>query len=69
MFLDELTPIAKELMQQPVAFMGGFFSGVFRLNVAEEPLKSWLEQQGATVTGASYETNGSNQGPQSIAID
>lgn len=69
MFLDELTPIAQELLQQPVAFMGGFFSGVFRLNVAEEPLKSWLEQQGATVTNAPYETNGSNKGPQSIAID
>ncbi|MEC4807187.1 MAG: hypothetical protein SAJ12_17035 [Jaaginema sp. PMC 1079.18] len=69
MFLDELTPIAQELLQQPVAFMGGFFSGVFRLNVAEEPLKSWLEQQGATVTATPYESNGNSKGPQSIAID
>jgi hypothetical protein len=69
MFLDELTPIAKELTQQPIAFMGGFFSGVFRLNVAEDPLKSWLEQQGATVNAPAAETNGRSNGPQAIAIE
>jgi len=40
MFLDELTPIVKELFQQPVAFLGGFCSGVFRLNLSDDPVKS-----------------------------
>ncbi|MGK7872074.1 MAG: hypothetical protein AB4426_01780 [Xenococcaceae cyanobacterium] len=67
MFLDELKPIIKELTQQPVAFMGGFFSGVFRLKLSENPLKSWLEQQGVTTFYTDIPDNGS--GPQSISID
>jgi hypothetical protein len=72
MFFDELTPILKELTQQPVAFCGGFFSGVFRLNLADEPVKTWLDEQtGSTgyhsATGSSE--NGSSRGPQSISIE
>jgi len=32
MFLDELQPVVKELIQQPIAFFGGFASGLLRLN-------------------------------------
>jgi hypothetical protein len=72
MFLTELTPILKELTQQPVAFLGGFFSGVFRLNLSDDPVKSWLDEQAgvssytATTTGSD---NGKTTGPQSISID
>ena len=66
MFLDELTPIFKELTQQPVAFLGGFFSGVFRLKLSEDPLKSWLEKQGIATT---YTDMSSGSGPQSISIE
>ena len=72
MFLDELTPIVKELTQQPVAFLGGFFSGVFRLNLADDPVKSWLEQQtGSTpyTSATSGSENGKTSGPQSISIE
>lgn len=72
MFLDELSPIFKELTQQPVALLGGFFSGIFRLNLADDPVKSWLDQQaGATgYTASSYSSeNGKTSGPQSISID
>jgi hypothetical protein len=72
MFLDELSPIWKELTQQPIAFMGGFFSGVFRLNLADDPVKSWLEQQtGSTPYTAttSGSENGKTNGPQSITIE
>jgi hypothetical protein len=72
MFLDELTPIARELTQQPVAFLGGFFSGVFRLNLADDPVKSWLDEQtGSTpyTTATSGSENGRTSGPQSISID
>ena len=72
MFVDELTPFVRELARQPVAFCGGFFSGLFRLDLAEDPVKSWLAKQGAApavgenVSGA----NSANpKGPQSIDIE
>lgn len=72
MFLDELTPVFKELTQQPVAFLGGFFSGVLRLNLSDDPVKSWLDEQTGS-TGYTAATNGSDNGkssgPQSISID
>jgi hypothetical protein len=72
MFLDELSPILKELTQQPVVFLGGFFSGVFRLNLADDPVKSWLDQQtGSTshTSATSGSENGKSSGPQSISIE
>ncbi|MBD1863513.1 MULTISPECIES: hypothetical protein [Trichocoleus] len=72
MFVDELTPIFKELTRQPMAFLGGLVSGVFRLNLADDPVKSWLDQQAGTSTHTTFnhETpNGRNNGPQSISID
>ena len=70
MFLDELTPIVKELTKQPVAFFGGFFSGVLKLNLSEDPLKSWLERQGvSTYSPDGTNTYSNNGGPQPISID
>lgn len=72
MFLDELTPLVKELATQPVAFLGGFFSGVLRLNLNDDPVRTWLEQEtGSTSsnTGTPEENNGKSSGPQSITIE
>ena len=73
MFLDELTPLAKELTSNPIAFLGGFFSGVLRLNLADDPVKSWLDEQSGVSssysTTATESTNGRSSGPQSISID
>jgi hypothetical protein len=72
MFLDELSPIFKELTQQPVAFLGGFFSGVFRLNLSDDPVKSWLDKQTGTTSytaGTPGSENGKTSGPQSISIE
>lgn len=71
MFVDELTPLFKELTQHPVSFLGGFFSGVLRLNLAEEPVKSWLDRQVGytTYTSTTSANNGRTSGPQSISID
>lgn len=66
MFVDELTPVFKELIGQPIAFLGGFASGLLRLNLAEEPVKSWLEQKGISI-GNMPSHNGNS--PQSISID
>lgn len=73
MFLDELSPLFKELMSSPVAFMGGLASGLLRLNLDQDPVKSWLEKQGAEVDSNDDSGNGgsggSSSGPTSISID
>jgi hypothetical protein len=71
MFVDELSPVFKELMGNPVAFLGGFVSGLLRLNLAEDPVKSWLDQQSGSRSYSSATTGATNgkKGPQSISID
>jgi hypothetical protein len=72
MFLDELIPVVKEWIEQPIAFTGGFVSGLLRLNLNEDPIKSWLDDRaGATAaeTPAAEDSNGKSSGPQSISID
>ncbi|MCL2937833.1 MAG: hypothetical protein O4805_16415 [Trichodesmium sp. St16_bin2-tuft] len=72
MFLDELTPVVKELIEQPLAFFGGFVSGILRLNLDDDPVKTWLNQQtGYTSTNGSTtdESNTKSEGPQSITIE
>lgn len=66
MFLTELLPVAQKLLQQPIAFTSGFCSGLFKLNLNEEPLSEWLAKQGYNPN--TYSSNNSN-GPQSISID
>jgi hypothetical protein len=69
-FADELSPIIQELARQPVAFLGGFFSGLFRLNLADDPVKSWLDQQaGVSASTSTNDNNNGKSGPQSISID
>ena len=73
MFFDELAPVVAELTHHPVAFMGGFVSGLFRLNLSDDPVKSWLERQsGASVNpnedDDTHRNNGSS-GPQTISIE
>jgi hypothetical protein len=68
--MDELKPILQELVVQPVAFMGGLVSGLLRLNLNEDPLRSWLEKQGASpAANANNSQNSKNSGPKSISID
>jgi hypothetical protein len=70
MFLSELIPIAREFTQQPLAFMGGFISGALRLNLTEEPLKSWLQKQNIFIQPLdSNSDRNNNNSPQTIAID
>jgi hypothetical protein len=69
MFLDELQPALKEMIQQPIAFLGGFASGVLRLKLSEDPLKGWLEKQGAAPSSYTDTLSGNGSGPQSISIE
>ena len=72
MFLDELTPLVREVMGQPLAFVGGLASGLFRMDPTQDPVKSWLEQQGASpfaTASSSSSSPSSDAGPQTIDID
>jgi hypothetical protein len=72
MFLQELSPIFQQITQQPVSFLGGFFSGVLRLNLADDPVKSWLDKQigsNSTTQSTTGGHNGKTTGPQQITID
>jgi hypothetical protein len=72
MFIDELSPIFKEFTQHPVSFLGGLFSGVFRLSLADDPVKSWLDKNLSTsahATPANEAQNGKASGPQQISIE
>jgi hypothetical protein len=72
MFLDELTPFAQELTTHPVAFLGGLASGLLRLDLSDDPVKSWLINQGASpaaADSAASRASARNGGPQNISID
>ena len=69
MFLTELAPAFQKLIQQPVAFASGFVSGIFHLNLNEEPLSEWLAKQGYSPTAANNAVTRNSDRPQSIDID
>ncbi|WP_448561439.1 hypothetical protein [Trichothermofontia sp.] len=73
MFFDELSPVVKELAQHPVAFLGGLCSGLLRLNLDDDPVRSWLDQQAGEAASRKTEGNGkttdTSRGPQSITIE
>lgn len=72
MFLNELTPLLQSGFAQPLAFLGGLCAGMLRLDLSQDPVKTWLDQQ----MGQSYSTtpstapqNGSSGRPKSIEIE
>jgi hypothetical protein len=70
MFLEELAPIAKELITNPIAFLGGFATGILQLDLSQDPVKSWLDQQtGSFSSPATSDNTTPKTGPQSISID
>ena len=69
MFLSELTPVLQKLVQQPIAFTGGFVSGILKLNLNEKPLSDWLEKQGYDTVDTNNSDRNSQNKPQSISID
>jgi hypothetical protein len=70
MFVQELSPIFQEFVQKPVVFLGGFASGLLRLNLSEDPVRTWLDRElGVTVPPSKPPSGGNGSGPQSINID
>jgi len=69
MLLNELTPILKEFTKEPAAFCSGFISGVLRLNLTDDPVKTWLEKQAGFTPTSNPTESGGQKRPQSIDID
>ncbi|KAK9115480.1 hypothetical protein Sjap_014427 [Stephania japonica] len=42
LFNPDREPILKQALKEPVAFMGGMFAGLLKLDLNEEPLKQWV---------------------------
>ncbi|KAI5394859.1 UPF0426 protein At1g28150, chloroplastic isoform X2 [Lathyrus oleraceus] len=74
-------PIIKEVFKEPVAFLGGVFAGILRLDLNEEPLKEWVTRtvEASDISVEETNTEGSTTGsttgstaeaaPQEIEIE
>ncbi|KAI4351959.1 hypothetical protein L6164_006257 [Bauhinia variegata] len=66
-------PIIKEALKEPVAFMGGMFAGLLRLDLEEEPLKEWVartvEAAGISEEEIDAEESTTEAAPQQIEIE
>jgi len=67
-------PLLKEALKEPVAFAGGMFAGLLRLDLKEEPLKEWIVRtvEAAGITSeeiVSEESRSGDDAPQEILID
>ncbi|KAI3454271.1 hypothetical protein Pfo_010934 [Paulownia fortunei] len=67
-------PILKEALKEPVAFVGGIFAGLLRLDLNEEPLKEWVartvEASGITAEEISNrDVEEEEEMPQQIEIE
>ncbi|MGB3614234.1 MAG: hypothetical protein WBA10_10605 [Elainellaceae cyanobacterium] len=69
--MNEISPLLTELSSHPVAFLGGFFSGIFRLNLNDDPVKDWLGKHNVNgpVQPPAAQPGANGSGPQSISID
>nr|CAB3487719.1 unnamed protein product [Digitaria exilis] len=67
--------ILREAIKEPVAFLGGVFAGLLRLDLNEDPLKEWVtrtvEASGITEENGSEESSKADQDdtPQQIEIE
>ncbi|XVF53691.1 hypothetical protein PTKIN_Ptkin05aG0119200 [Pterospermum kingtungense] len=69
-------PILKQAIKEPVAFMGGMFAGILRLDLNEDPLKEWVART-VEASGISEDDVSENRlqaeedtpGPQQIEIE
>ncbi|XP_042507507.1 UPF0426 protein At1g28150, chloroplastic-like [Macadamia integrifolia] len=67
-------PILKEALKEPVAFMGGMFAGLLRLDLNEDPLKEWITRtvESSGIAEEEIDVEGSNleeAAPQPIEIE
>ncbi|XP_031263024.1 UPF0426 protein At1g28150, chloroplastic-like [Pistacia vera] len=74
-FLSPLEePILKEALKEPIAFAGGIFAGLLRLDLNEDPLKEWVTRtaDAAGITEEEINAQGSKteeEVPEQIEIE
>ncbi|KAK9117797.1 hypothetical protein Scep_015890 [Stephania cephalantha] len=74
LFNPDQEPILKQALKEPVAFMGGMFAGLLRLDLNEEPLRQWITMV-AEASGIAEEDIVANESkqeelaPQQIEIE
>ncbi|CAN6584696.1 unnamed protein product [Malus baccata var. baccata] len=67
-------PILREALKEPVAFMGGMFAGLLRLDLNEVPLKDWVSRtvEASGITEEDIVADGlksEGEAPQQIEIE
>ncbi|XP_024030838.1 UPF0426 protein At1g28150, chloroplastic-like [Morus notabilis] len=69
-------PIVREALKEPVAFLGGVFAGLLRLDLNDDPLKEWVSRtvEASGITTEEIEGEGSKPAaeeevPQQIEIE
>ncbi|XP_062160288.1 UPF0426 protein At1g28150, chloroplastic isoform X2 [Alnus glutinosa] len=67
-------PLVKEALKEPVAFMGGMFAGLLRLDLKEDPLNEWITRtvEASGITKEEIDGEGSEaeeEVPQQIEIE
>ncbi|PIA35355.1 hypothetical protein AQUCO_03500030v1 [Aquilegia coerulea] len=67
----EQPQLVKQALKEPVAFMGGVFAGLLRLDLNEDPLKDWLTRTVEATTSQEdvEEQDAQQQTPQQIQIE
>ncbi|CAM6092903.1 unnamed protein product [Calypogeia fissa] len=71
-FMDiQNDPIVKEALKEPVAFLGGVFAGLLRLDLNEEPLREWVAKtaEAAGIATDEPESKSSDDAPNEIEIE
>ncbi|XP_030454978.1 UPF0426 protein At1g28150, chloroplastic isoform X2 [Syzygium oleosum] len=67
--------IIKEALKEPVAFLGGMFAGLLRLDLNEDPLREWVTRtvEASGISQEELDAEGSKEaeedGPQQIEIE
>ncbi|MGD1901034.1 MAG: hypothetical protein ACFB9N_02205 [Geitlerinemataceae cyanobacterium] len=69
MFFEEVQPFVREFFAEPIAFLGGFASGVLKVDLAQDPVKSWLDKEAGATGSDDDNTPPPPSGPQTISID
>ncbi|KAJ9526559.1 hypothetical protein V8C86DRAFT_2460789, partial [Haematococcus lacustris] len=50
-------PVLRTAVKEPLAFWGGMFAGALRLNLNDDPLRSWIERTSSSSTSSSSPTS------------
>ncbi|XP_078167578.1 UPF0426 protein At1g28150, chloroplastic [Carex rostrata] len=65
---EDQSPIVRDALKEPVAFLGGVFAGLLRLDLNEDPLKEWVSRT-VEASGIAEEVQTGADGSEQIGGD